>query len=454
MLSNIKARIAQEIEELSRKHIVNTLQKLIELPTVAAWGDVNEMRKGAELVSSFFKDLGFKVDIKSSGGNPAVFAEIGKGDKTLLIYNHYDVQPPDPLELWESDPFKLVERNGKLYGRGVADNKGNIAARIAALEALLPYIDDLNLRIKFIVEGEEEIGSPSLEKLVHDNLDWLRADGGIWETAYVRRDDRLSISLGFKGMLYLELKIKGPSRDVHSGYSPIIPNPAWRMVKLLTLLKNEEGKVLIPGFYEGIEEEFLKISEELIKELKYEEFESMKNELKIKEFVGGLRGIEAIKALFLTPSLNISGLYSGYTGKGSKTIIPSEAGVKIDIRLLPGQEPKLILDNLIAYLKDNGFQDLEIQVESMYKSGYTRPNERIVEASVRAATQAYGLEPQIMTMAAGSGPMYLFTNIAKVPMTGAGVGYYGSRVHSPNENIRIEDFVKGIKHVAFTLLEF
>jgi acetylornithine deacetylase/succinyl-diaminopimelate desuccinylase-like protein len=161
-----------------------------------------------------------------------------------------------------------------------------------------------------------------------------------------------------------------------------------------------------------------------------------------------------LKALHLGPSLNISGLYSGYTGKGSKTIVPSEAAVKLDIRLVPGQDPKKILEATVKYIEALGFKDAEIYVESMYKAGYTKPGEAIVEASIDAAEQAYGLKPHVTPMAAGSGPIYIFTDIARIPMTGAGVGYYGSRVHAPNENIRVEDFIKGVKHVALTFIEF
>ena len=451
----IKRSLMEQAEIIALKHVKSTLDKLVDIPTVSAWGDFHVMREGANTVASILRELGFKVDVVSAGGYPAVLAETGSGDSTVLVYNHYDVQPPDPLELWDSDPFKLSERDGKLYGRGVADNKGNIAARIAAMEILAPYLDKLGLTVKFIVEGEEEIGSPTLEKIVMERLEWFKADGGIWETAYVRRDGRLSISLGFKGMVYVELKVRGASRDVHSGYSPLIPNPALRIARLLLELKDERsGKVLIPGFYDGVDLEFLRIGEELLSKVDVSELETMKEELGLREFVGGLSGLEALKALHLSPSLNISGLYSGYTGKGSKTIVPSEAGAKIDIRLVPGQDPRIILDSLVNYIKVRGFDDVEVYVESMYRSGFTKPDEDIVKASVDAGKYVYGVEPQLLPMAAGSGPIYIFTDIARTPMTGAGVGYYGSRVHAPNENIRLEDFIKGVKHVALTLVEF
>ncbi|MFN3268674.1 MAG: M20/M25/M40 family metallo-hydrolase, partial [Zestosphaera sp.] len=244
------------------------------------------------------------------------------------------------------------------------------------------------------------------------------------------------------------------NRDVHSGLAPLIPNPVWRIAKLLTHLKTEDGVILIPGFYDDIDSEFISNAEELVKHLNYEALEGMIYELGLKEFVGKLRGADALRELYMKPSLNISGLYSGYTGKGVKTIVPSLAGVKIDIRPLPGQNPKKILDLLTQYLRRLNYNDVEILVDSMYPAGYTKHSEEILKASVRAAKDAYGVDPKLLPISSGSGPIYLFTDIAKIPMTGAGVGYYNSRVHAPNENIRVEDFLKGMKHVALTLINF
>jgi acetylornithine deacetylase/succinyl-diaminopimelate desuccinylase-like protein len=270
----------------------------------------------------------------------------------------------------------------------------------------------------------------------------------------VRRDGRLGITLGFKGMLYIEVTLRGPSRDVHSGNAPLVPNPVWRMARLLTLLKDESGKIHVPGFHEDIDPEFVRIGEELIRKMDFSELEEMARELGLREFVGGVKGYDALKKLYLEPSLNVSGLYSGYTGKGSKTIVPSIAGAKIDIRPIPGQDPEKILDRFKKYIAEKGFIDAEIAVHSTYRSGYTNPYEKIVRASVEAAVEAYGKEPSIAPLSGGSGPIYYFTNIAKTPMTGSGVGYYGSGAHAPNENIRIQDFVNGIKHIALTIMRF
>ncbi|MEM0505287.1 MAG: M20/M25/M40 family metallo-hydrolase [Sulfolobales archaeon] len=285
-------------------------------------------------------------------------------------------------------------------------------------------------------------------------MEWVEADGGIWETSYVGRSGRLEIPLGFKGMLYLELILKEANRDVHSGLAPLIPNPVWRVASLLTRLKREDGRVLVPGFYDDIDPEFSSTAEELIKHLDHRELEEMISYLGLKEFVGGLKGVDALRELYIKPSLNVSGLYSGYTGKGVKTIVPSTAGVKIDIRPIPGQVPEKILESFKRYLKELNYSDVEVIIHSMYPAGYTKPDEEIVKASVKAAKEVYYTDPKLIPIAGGSGPIYLFTNVAHIPMTGTGVGYYDSKVHAPNENIRKGDFLRGMKHTALTLINF
>ena len=451
-LPRVRDRVLRFLEG-SRERYVRLLSELVSFKTVSAWRS-EDLERCADYIADLLRERGFTVSLKSAGGAPVVLAEVGRGSRSVLMYNHYDVQPPDPLELWESDPFKLREVDGLLYGRGVADNKGNIAARVWAVDSLLDHLEDLDLRVKMLIEGEEEVGSPTLPKVVEGALDWVRSSGAIWETAYVRRDGRLGIPLGYKGMLYVELVVRGASRDVHSGSAPLVPNPVWRLARLLTYLKTEEGVVLVPGFYDDVDREFLESAEELLRRLSYAELEEMRSELGLREFVRGLEGLEALRELYTKPSLNVSGLYAGYTGRGSKTIVPSVAGVKVDIRPVPGQSPAKILENLRRYLARLGFTDVEVQVESMYPAGYTKYAEPIVQASVRAAREVYGKDPELTPIAAGSGPIYILTDLAKVPTTGAGVGYYGSRVHAPNENIRLKDFELGARHVALTLLEF
>ncbi|MEM4482151.1 MAG: M20/M25/M40 family metallo-hydrolase [Desulfurococcaceae archaeon] len=432
---------------------VDLLRSLIAFKSVSAWRG-EDLHSCARYLFEIFRERGYKAEVKSKGGAPVVLAEIGSGSRSLLFYNHYDVQPPDPIELWESDPFTMNIKGDYAFGRGTSDNKGNIVARIAAIDSLTDYLEKLDLKIRFLIEGEEEIGSPSLPNIVKENLGWVKSDGGVWETASVGRDGSLEIPLGFKGMLYVEIKFKGPNRDVHSGLAPLVPNPAWKLIHLLAKLKSPEGDILLPGIGEGVDEEFIAHVEMLTNKLSHEEIDKLREELELASFLKDLKGREALRELYSTPSLNISGLYAGYTGKGSKTVIPSVAGVKIDIRPVPGQDPERLLEALRKYILELGYQEAEIEVLSMYPSGYTKPSEFIVKASASAAKEIYGREPKLTPLSGGSGPIYIFTGLAKTPMTGAGVGYYGSRAHSPNENIRLTDFKLGIKHVVMTVLNF
>ena len=445
-------KVLEEVEKLYPKYR-RVLSELVSIDTVSAQRSSSEMMRGAEYLSSVLGDLGFRTSVRSYGGHPIVVGEVGEGPISILIYNHYDVQPVEPLELWDSNPFELVEREGKLFGRGVADNKGNIAARVAAIEALLPYIDKLGLKIKYIIEGEEEIGSTTLPRAVEDMKDWLKCDGGFWETGYVGRRGEFLVTLGFKGMVYVEIVLRGANRDVHSGSAPLIPNPVWRLVRFLSSIKDEKGRVLVDWLYRGVKE--LEWAPELLEKMSIEHLEETKKQLGIKEFNEGLEGIEALKKLHLSPSINVSGLYAGYTGKGSKTVIPSVAGAKIDIRLVPEQDPEEILSEFKKFMEEKGIGDAELILHgNAYPAGYTRPSEDIVRASVDAARDIYGVEPVLVPLSAGSGPYYYIANYVGTPLTSAGVGYYDSRAHAPNENIRVEDFIKSMKHVALTIIRF
>ncbi|HIE37036.1 TPA: M20/M25/M40 family metallo-hydrolase [Candidatus Geothermarchaeota archaeon] len=418
---------------------------LLRLKTVAA-APVNEIEEAAQYLKNIFEERGYSVDIWAVDGNPVIHARIGDGGKTFVIYNHYDVQPAEPFELWDYPPFQLSIVNNHLYGRGVADNKGNIVARIMATDLFIEEYGD-NYSIEWIIEGEEEIGSPTLDKVLSQYRNEIYGDAGLWETGYVRPDNRLGFPLGYKGMIYIEIKLKRLKTDVHSGYAPIIPNPALEIVELISKLKRSDGEILFKDIYRDIDEEYLETAKEMAEEFPYESMGDLLNLLGIDSFVGGLTPKEAFLKIVTEPSLNIAGLYSGYTGEGSKTIVPSEAGVKIDIRPLPGQNPNKILKIFTDYLTENGFKDIDIEIHSMYPSGYTKPNEPIIKYAMRAAKDVYGSEAVVSPLSGGSGPIYIFTDKLRIPLAGSGVGYYASRAHAPNENIRLEDFKRGVKHV-------
>jgi len=438
-----------KVDELLDKYL-KIFDDLLRLKSVAAYSE-NEIEEAANYLKVLFEDRGYTVDLWEEGGNPVVHAKIGSGGKTFIIYNHYDVQPAEPLGLWSYPPFQLTIEDGFLYGRGVADNKGNIVARLMATDLFIQEYGD-GYSIEWVIEGEEEVGSPTLEAVLRKHKNDIDGDAGLWETGYVRPDGRLGFSLGFKGMLYLEMRINRLKTDVHSGFAPVLPNPALEMAELITKLKRSDGEILFKDLYKDVDPEYLKVARQMAEDFPYESMGDMLGLLGLEKFVGDLSPKEAFLKIVTEPSLNVAGLYSGHTGEGSKTIVPSTAGVKIDIRPIPGQDPKKILKRFKKYLEAIGYGDVEIEIHSMYPAGYTKPDEPIIKYARDAAGDVYGDPAVVSPISGGSGPIYTFTDILGIPLAGAGVGYFASRAHAPNENIRIEDFKKSVKHV-YRLLE-
>ena len=436
--------------ESKRERYLGFLKRLVEQPSVSATGEGIE--ECASQVAELLEEVGIRADIyRDHGGNPVVFGEIrAEAHATLMFYNHYDVQPPEPLDKWLSPPFTLAARNGKLYGRGAADNKGNIAARIAAVDSLLDTLGETPVNVKFLIEGEEEIGSPTLEKFCELHSDLLFADGCVWEYGYRNRAERPVIYLGVKGILYVELEAHGAATDLHSSWGCVVENPAWRLVKLLNTIRGDDGTILIDGFYDDVE----KPGEELLSLL--DDIDPA--EVDVKELfgaeitVGGKRGKDALRALLLEPAVNICGIIAGYTGAGSKTVLPSRASTKLDFRLVPRQEPLDIFRKLENHIKKHGFTDISLNMVQGYPAARTAPDSPFVAAVAETARVAYGVEPVLYPSGAGSGPMYVITERLGIPCVSTGVGYPGSLAHAPNENIREQDFIAGIKHMALLMI--
>ncbi|MGQ9507299.1 MAG: M20/M25/M40 family metallo-hydrolase, partial [Candidatus Bathycorpusculaceae bacterium] len=370
-------------------NFVEALVKLVRQPSVSAKGEGIE--DCAKLVDEMLRETGFLTKIfRYEKGNPVVYGEMKskKASKTLLFYDHYDVQPPEPIEKWTYEPFSGKIADGKIFGRGASDNKGNFVSRLKAVQAFLDVFGGLPVNIKFFVEGEEEIGSPNLEPIIKENKRLLSADAAIWEFGGTDRQGRPHLYLGLKGVLSVEIKAYGASKDVHSANAPLILNPAWRLVWALNLLKNGEEKVLIGGFYENVLPPSAE-EEECLKDIPFEE-EETKRELGIKEFLGKKRGLEALKALLFQPTCTINGLISGYTGKGSKTVLPHEAAVKLDFRLVPNQKSSEIYTKLVRHLKKHGFEDLEVIQHGSTDPARTPINDPFVGLVAKTAEKVYG----------------------------------------------------------------
>ncbi|MBS7616948.1 M20/M25/M40 family metallo-hydrolase [Candidatus Bathyarchaeota archaeon] len=432
---------------------VKDLVKLVKQPSVSAKGE--GIVECAKLVEEMMRDAGLSTKILTGQkGNPVVYGEVKSKSsrKTLLFYDHYDVQPPEPLEKWKYDPFSGKIAEGKIYGRGVTDNKGNFVSRLKAVHGFLEVFGDLPVNVKFFVEGEEEIGSPNLEPIVKAHKCLLSADAAIWEFGGTDRHGRPELYLGLKGVLSVELRAKGALKDVHSANAPLIPNPAWRLVWALNALKSKDEKILIKDFYENVRSS-LPEETECLKNIPFED-EEMRKELGIKYFLKGVSGLEALKALLFQPTCTINGLISGYTGKGSKTVLPHEAMVKLDFRLVPDQKPEEIFEKLVCHLKTCGFEDLEIIKYGSTEPAKTPINDPFVVLVAEAAEKVYGKKAVIYPLSAGSGPMHLFRNFLGYPIVSAGCGGPESNTHAPNENLEIEGFIKGTKFIATLISDF
>ena len=430
---------------------VAELSNLCAQPSVAAQN--LGIQACAEKVAEALKARGFAVQIMPTGGSPVVFAErAGKGDATLIVYDHYDVQPPEPLELWDSPPFEPTVRAGRLYARGVADNKGNFTSRLHAIDAILAAEGELPCNVKFIVEGEEEIGSVNLEPFVKENKDLLAGDVCVWEVGGVDHQNAPVQMVGLRGICYVELRVRTANRDVHSGTGgSIFPNAAWRLVWALNTLKDQDENILLPGFYDDVipptprEKELLAQLPDMV--AYYREEFGLKGFLKDIEDPLEL----AIQAVY-QPTCTICGLTAGYQGEGSKTVLPAEASAKVDFRLVPDQTPKQVLAQLRAHLDAHGFEDIEIVDLGGNPGAKTDPDHPAVRLAVRAAEDVYDQPSRINPMIGGSGPNFIFQAYLGVPIISSGAGDSDSRVHAPNESISLDLYEKAAKHFARILL--
>src|ERR687895_631842 len=432
----------------SREELLGELNEFLRMPSISARQDESAgFRDCAEWVAGKLDEAGAEASIMETEGHPVVYAEIGSGDATLLSYGHYDVQPPEPLDLWESEPFEPTVRDGGLYARGVADDKGDVLARIQALRLYVEEHGPLPFRLKFLIEGEEEVGSTSLAPFVRANAELLSADACLWEAAWKDEAGRPVIFCGTKGMAYVELPTRGPSHDLHSMYGGIAPNPAWRLVQALRTIKDEKGDITLDGLDELAEDP----SEQDLEAISSIPFnaEALKASWGVDAFDRGLSDEDALYEMLLRPTANIAGIMSGYTGPGSKTIVPSEAFVKMDFRLVAGQSPGPVVELLRSHLSKRGFDDIEVVEMHGVEVAKTPVDSPVVQTAVES-WQSLGYEDAVVyPTIGGSGPTSLIATELGIPtiMTGS-VANVDSRFHSPNEWVRLDDYFEAVGYFA------
>ncbi|MEK6753157.1 MAG: M20/M25/M40 family metallo-hydrolase [Chloroflexota bacterium] len=429
------------------------LKRYVSQPSISAQN--LGLKECAAIVKEMLEKRGFTAEIMATDGAPVVFGERkGKSDKTLLIYNHYDVQPPEPLELWESPPFEPEIRNGKMYGRGVSDDKSHLTARLHAIDAILEDESELPCNIKFIIEGEEETASMHLHDYISKNLDRLKADACIWEFGGVDHRDKPVQYLGLRGICYVELSVTSLGTDVHSGLGgSILPNAAWRLTWALASLKGVDERIRIPGFYDDVIPPSAR-DRELMDALP-DVADEYKTRYGAKEFIKGLTGGTDLKMEeVFVPTCTICGLTSGYQGPGSKTVQPAFASAKVDFRLALGQMPQDILKKLRAHLDAEGFSDVKIEFLGGEPAARTDPDDPFVKIVVDTAEDVFDAKMEIVPMIGGSGPNYPFVHDLGLPVVTMGHGYPDTKAHAPNENIRIDLYVLHAKHLVRVISEF
>lgn len=426
------------------------LEQLCRQPSIAAQNrGIAEM---ASIVENLLSDAGFHTQrLQVEGAPPAIYGELrGRSPYTLLLYNHYDVQPEEPLDLWHSPPFEPTVRDGKLFARGVCDNKGEIAARLAAIRALRATSGELPITLRWIIEGEEEIGSPHFDAIAAKYASLLQADGALWEGTGFDEADRPELCLGTKGLLYVQLEVQGTNVDAHSGNAPILPSATWRLVQALATLKTPEGHVRIPGFYDAV----LSPSQAQLEALAAQEDEDaqMLEMYGIKQFVDGLSGAALRERLSFQPTCNIAGLLSGYTGEGVKTVLPARAMAKIDFRLVPNQDPQDIVAKLRAHLEAEGYNDIHVTVFGASEPVVT-PIESSFVRRIATVAEAFAGKPVSITPISGGTLPLLGALSRHVGLPGlcapGNAAYWGSGAHAPNEHIRLADLERAVRYNCF-----
>lgn len=427
------------------KESVYDLYRLAKIPSVSAKNEGQE--ECAKLCADLLTARGFTATVYPTGGAPIVYAERkGKSDRTLLVYNHYDVQPAEPLELWDTPPFEPTLVDGVLYGRGVNDDKGHFTYRLLALDAILAEEGELPCTIKFLLEGEEETSSAHLPGFVREHADLLRSDACIWEHGGVDEHENPLETLGLRGILYVELSVETANQDIHSGLGgSIFENAAWRLVWALSSLKGTDENVRIAGFYNKVKP--LSARTRALLETLPDPAPGYKDRYGMTEFLRNLKGGADLRRYEAhEPSCTICGLTAGYQGPGSKTVLPAQASAKVDFRLVPDQNPEEIVELLRAHLDRNGFEDVKITVHGFGKPAVTDPDDPFVRVVTETAVEVYGKPMLIIPSSGGSGPNSVVMEVLDVPILTAGAGHPDAQMHAPNENLRMDLYIKAARH--------
>lgn len=434
-----------------QERFLNELMELLRIPSVSADSNhKSDVSDAANFVLNKLKEAGAdRVERHETAGHPVIFAEkiVDPNKPTILVYGHYDVQPPDPIELWESSPFDPVIKDGKIIARGASDDKGQMYMHVKAFEAL-NTLGDLPCNVKFLIEGEEEVGSHNLGPFVRNNKALLSADMLLVSDTGMISNDNPSITVGLRGMSYVEVEVEGPNRDLHSGmYGGAVANPINILCEMIASLHDKDNKVTVPGFYDDVEE-LSKDDRAAINSAPFS-IDEYKDALKLSD-IHGESGYSTLERIGIRPTLDVNGIWGGYTGEGSKTVIPSKAFAKISMRLVPHQGSEKITKLFETHF--NAIAPPSVKVKVKYNHGAepaVTPTDSVsYKAASVAMEQVWGKKP-IPTREGGSIPIVqLFEEELKVSVLLMGFGLDEDAIHSPNESYGLENYYKGIETIG------
>ncbi len=449
-MEDLKGYLAQ-----NKDRYLNELKDLLSIPSVSTSAEhEGDVRRAANWVHDQFVSMGLEAHIHETERHPVVYAQwldAGPDAPTVLVYGHYDVQPPDPLDLWETGPFEPTVRDGKIFARGATDDKGQFFAHLKAAEAHMKVRGKLPVNLKFLIEGEEEIGSPNLAPYIKAHKDQLAADVVVISDTSMFAEGVPAIVYGLRGLTYFEITVEGPDHDLHSGlYGGAVANPINSLCQIIAGLKDENGKITIPGFYDEVRE-LTDAEREAWKKLPFDE-EGFQSSIGAEALVGE-EGFTTLERRWGRPTLDCNGIIGGFTGQGAKTVLPSKATAKFSCRLVPDQEPEVITARIEAHLKASVPEGTRLTVTPMHggQPVIVNTDSPAVQAARQALSDAFGAEA-VFIRGGGSIPVVAdFSNILGVPTVLMGFGLPDDRLHSPNEKYNLTSFYGGIKAATLFL---
>ena len=445
--------------ESNRERFLEELLAFLRIPSISTLPEHREdVRNAAAFVAGGLRAAGMEnVEITETEGHPLVYADWmhAPGKPTVLCYGHYDVQPPDPLDLWKSPPFEPVIRDGNLYARGSADDKGQMYIQVKAVEALIETAGSLPVNVKFLVEGEEEIGGKSVAKFVAANGEKLKADVALVSDTAMYAPGLPTLCVGLRGLVYTEVTVKGAARDLHSGlYGGAAPNPVFALIELLGQAKDAGGRILIPGFYDDVENASA-VELESWDTLPFNEAEFLRKEIGAQALTGESE-YTVLERIWSRPTLEVHGIAGGFTGAGAKTVIPAEATAKVSFRLVPNQDPDKIVASFRKFVAERTPAGVlaEVKLLSGGPACVVDPEHPAIRVAASAFEETFARET-VFVRSGGSIPIVGdFATHLGIPTILMGFGLPDDGLHSPNEKFAVENFYKGIHTVAHFLEKY